>query len=226
MNVIVTGASRGIGKELASLFALNGHQVLAVSRNMDALGELASDSIHVAQLDLSSSELTAQIDVALAQSGMKHVDILVNNAGYLVNKPFTELTREDIHRCYQVNVMGVMELTQQVIGRMGDGSHCVNISSMGGYQGSAKFPGLTAYSSSKAAIASLTECLAEEYKESGIRFNCLALGAVQTEMLAEAFSGYEAPLSAAEMAQFIYEFALGGGNIFNGKILPVSVSTP
>jgi len=105
-------------------------------------------------------------------------------------------------------------------------THVVNISSMGGFQGSAKFPGLSVYSSSKAAIANLTEVLAEEYKETNIRFNCLALGSVQTEMLKEAFPTYNSSMSAKKMAEFIIEFSINGSQYFNGKIIPVSLSIP
>ena len=97
---------------------------------------------------------------------------------------------------------------------------------MGGVQGSVKYSGMAYYSASKAALATLTECLAEEYKERGIFFNCLAFGAVQTEMLTEAFPGYKAPITATEAAHFVVDFALTGHRYFNGKILPVSVTTP
>lgn len=97
---------------------------------------------------------------------------------------------------------------------------------MGGIQGSMKFAGLAAYSSSKGALITLTELLAEEYKENGPAFNVLALGAVQTEMLEEAFPGYRAPLSAIEMAEYIRNFSLTGSKYYNGKILQVSNSTP
>jgi NAD(P)-dependent dehydrogenase (short-subunit alcohol dehydrogenase family) len=106
------------------------------------------------------------------------------------------------------------------------GSHIINISSMGGFQGSSKYRGLSYYSASKAAIACLSECLAEEFSESGIRVNCLALGSVQTEMLAEAFPGYKAPVDASEMAHFISDFALNGSKYFNGKIIPVAINNP
>ena len=96
---------------------------------------------------------------------------------------------------------------------------------MGGIQGSMKFPGLAAYSSSKGAVITLSELLAEEYKEQGIAFNVLALGAVNTEMLQEAFPGYEAPISATEMADYIFNFALTGNKYHNGKIIQVSSST-
>jgi NAD(P)-dependent dehydrogenase (short-subunit alcohol dehydrogenase family) len=105
-------------------------------------------------------------------------------------------------------------------------SHVVTISSMGGVQGSMKFPGLAAYSSSKGAVITLTELLAEEYKEQGIAFNALALGAVQTEMLAEAFPDYKAPTTAEEMAGYIANFTLTGNQFYNGKVLQVSASTP
>ena len=105
-------------------------------------------------------------------------------------------------------------------------SHILTISSMGGFQGSAKFAGLSAYSSSKAAIAGLTECLAEEFKGKNIAVNCLAIGAVQTEMLAEAFPGYKAQLLPFQMAEYIMDFAAKGHLYYNGKILPVSLSTP
>jgi NAD(P)-dependent dehydrogenase (short-subunit alcohol dehydrogenase family) len=97
---------------------------------------------------------------------------------------------------------------------------------MGGYQGSMKFPGLALYSASKGALAVMSECLAEEFKETGIKVNCLALGAAQTEMLKEAFPNYQPPLSAEEMASFVCDFALRGQSFFNGKILPVALTDP
>ena len=109
---------------------------------------------------------------------------------------------------------------------MGQQGHVVTVSSMGGVQGSMKFPGLSAYSSSKGAVITLTELLAEEYKETGPSFNVLALGAVQTEMLEEAFPGYKAPVTALEMATYIKDFALTGQKLYNGKLLQVSNSTP
>ena len=155
------------------------------------------------------------------------IDILINNAGYLVKNSFNKLSHEDFLKSYQINVIGIMQCVQAAIPKMNpNGSHIVNISSMGGFQGSVKFPGLSAYSTSKAALCSFTELFAEEYKDSGIKMNCLCLGAVQTEMLEEAFPGFKAPHSPEEMASFIYTFALTQGDFMNGKIIPVSQSTP
>jgi short-subunit dehydrogenase len=156
----------------------------------------------------------------------KQVDILINNAGKLINKPFGNLTSADFLEVYKVNVFAVAELMRLLIPFLAKGSHVVNISSIGGIQGSMKFPGLAAYSSSKGALLTLTEVLAEEYKKQQISFNALALGAVQTEMLEEAFPGYKASVSAEEMADYIYNFALTGNKFYNGKILQVSSTTP
>ena len=156
----------------------------------------------------------------------KYVDVLINNAGALLNKPFSETTFKDFAKVYEINVFGVSEMTRIVLPFMKSNGHVVSISSMGGIQGSMKFPGLAAYSSSKGAVITLTELLAEEYKETGPQFNILALGAVQTEMLEEAFPGYQAPTTALEMAEYIFDFSLNGNKYYNGKVLQVSNSTP
>jgi len=156
----------------------------------------------------------------------EEVDVLIHNAGKLVNKPFTETTTNNFLEVYKVNVFAIAELTKIMLPYLKKGSHVIAISSMGGIQGSMKFPGLAAYSSSKGAIITLFELLAEEYKEQGVAFNTLALGAVQTEMLAEAFPDYEAPTTAVEMANYIASFALTGNQFYNGKVLQVSSSTP
>ncbi len=224
-NVIITGSSRGIGYELAKLFAGQGHQVLALSRNDRPIKSLNHPNISSFPFDLCNSEDILKLEEHLSAGGGS-VDILINNAGNLINKPFLQTTREDFERVYQVNVFGLAEITRIVLPRMHTGGHVVTISSMGGVQGSVKFPGLTAYSSSKAAVIGLTELWAEEFKESGPAFNVLAIGAVQTEMLEEAFPGYKAPVSAVEMAEYILRFALTGHKFYNGKLLQVSSSTP
>ena len=225
-NIVIIGASRGIGREIAIQADRLGHNVFAFSRSLEKLDSLQEETtrVRVNSLDLLSKEL--ENDLKNALEDVANIDILINNAGLLVNKPFEELTYTDFQNSYQVNLIGAMQCTQFVLKKMSAGAHVVNISSMGGFQGTMKFPGLAAYSSSKAALASITELLAEEYKEKQISFNCLALGAVQTEMLEEAFPGYEAPLNPDEMAEYILDFSLNGNKYFNGKILPVSSSTP
>ena len=224
-NVVITGTSRGIGFELAQQFANNGHQVLAISRNSKPLSEINHKNITTLSVDISKTSDFKQV-TDFINTNWNHVDVLINNAGKLINKPFTELTSEDFLEVYKVNVFAVAELTKLLIPKMDKGAHVVTISSMGGIQGSMKFPGLAAYSSAKGAVITLSELLAEEYKEQQIAFNVLALGAVQTEMLEEAFPGYQAPISAKEMGNYIYDFALNGNKFYNGKVLQVSSSTP
>ena len=235
MKIIVTGASRGIGYELVRLLARDSnHQILAVSRNHVGLEKLRQDcegepgKLQVLPFDLEMLEDIPIRFLPAVQEHFNSLDILVNNAGLLVNKPFEKLKLEELKRSLGVNYLAPVVLIQELLPLLlkAQNPHVINISSMGGVQGSIKFPGLSSYSSSKAALCVMTECLAAEFKDSPIRFNTLALGSVQTEMLEAAFPGYKAPLMPAEMAAFIKEFAENGGTYFNGKIIPVSLSTP
>ena len=224
-KVIVTGTSRGIGYELIKFFAEAGHEVLSISRNPAPVEELGYGNVATISCDITSSKDLEQVSSYLDEN-WRTVDVLIHNAGSMVNKPFAELTVEDLEKVYGVNVFGVAALTRTVLPYMKTDGHVVMVSSMGGVQGSVKFPGLSAYSSSKGAVITLAELLAEEYKETGPSFNALALGAVQTEMLEEAFPGYQAPVGPGEMAEYIGNFSLTGQKFYNGKLLQVSNSTP
>jgi NAD(P)-dependent dehydrogenase (short-subunit alcohol dehydrogenase family) len=223
-NIIITGTSRGIGYELALQFAHAGHRVLALSRKIPQT-LIENPNISCLSVDLSEETEMKKVERFLSENWTS-VDILIHNAGSLVFKPFAETTQTDFETIYKVNVFGVANLTRLCLPYLQKGSHVVTISSIGGIQGSLKFAGLAAYSSSKGAVITLSELLAEEYKEQGISFNVLALGAVQTEMLEEAFPGYQAPISASEMANYIFDFALTGNKFYNGKVLQVSSTNP
>jgi len=223
-NIVITGASRGIGLELVKKFAKQNHQILAISRNIKPLKGLG-DNVHPLQVDLSDVDEFKKIRFFLETNWQK-VDILINNAGKLIHKPFYKTTYQDFLEVYQVNVFAVAEMIKTCLPKFKENAHVVTISSMGGIQGSVKFGGLSAYSSSKGAVITLMELLAEEYKDAKITFNTLALGAVQTEMLAEAFPDYQAPISASEMAEYISDFSLNGNKFFNGKVIQVSSTTP
>lgn len=223
-NIIVTGTSRGIGYELALQFANAGNQVLAISRKIPKT-LLEHQNITCLSIDLANETALQEVESFLS-STWKKVDAVVHNAGALLLKPFAETTQADFESIYKVNVFAVANLTRVCLPYLQKGSHVVTISSIGGVRGSLKFAGLAAYSSSKGAVITLTELLAEEYKEKGISFNVLALGSVQTEMLNEAFPGYQAPISAEGMAAYIYDFTLNGNKYFNGKVLEVSSTNP
>ena len=224
-NIIITGTSRGIGLEMVKLFSKLGHKVLALSRNENPVKSLNLEQVETLAFDITSENDLNNLSEFLDKD-WKKVDVLINNAGAILNKPFVDSCMEEFKKVYNTNVFGVAAVIQKVLPFLHNESHVVTISSMGGVQGSMKFPGLSAYSSSKGAVITLTELLAEEFKENGPSFNVLALGAVQTEMLEEAFPGYKAPLSAGEMAEYITNFSLTGHKYYNGKMLQVSNSTP
>ena len=222
-NIVITGASRGIGLALVKWFSAKQHKVWALSRNTTPIMQLNLPSVTVNTLDLTDE------DAVIAWSknvSPDNIDVLINNAGRLVNKPFSDTKQSDFEAVFKVNVFGVANITRALLKKLQPGGHVVNISSMGGIGGTSKFPGLAAYSSSKGAVSILTELLAEELKETGPSVNALALGAVQTEMLSEAFPGLEVPMTAAKMADYIAQFALDGHLFYNGKVLTVSNTTP
>jgi short-subunit dehydrogenase len=235
MNIIITGASNGIGYYTAlNASQKPGTRILAVSRNERKLMELKLEmkkinpaaNINILSMDVADFN-AEHFKAELKKINFDSVEMLINNAGSLINKPFEELSEDDWLNMYKVNVFGVVKIIKTLLPLMGktNKTHIVNISSYGGFQGSAKFPGLSGYSSGKAALANLTECLAEEFKNKNISVNCLALGAVQTEMFKKAFPGNNALTSPQQMAKFIVDFTFDGHNYFNGKILPVTLST-
>lgn len=234
MNIILTGASRGIGFELVKNFAKHKqNHVVAISRNGRALGELVAEckrqypdaKVTPYEFDLNQFDFYPFI-VQRLETIIPRCDILINNAGKLVNKPFSSFSPDEFDETFNVNVKGPFFFTQALLSMFNKGAHVVNIGSLGGVPGSKKFPGLAAYSASKGALAILTEVLAEELAEREIKVNCLALGAVQTEMFTKAFPGARALQSPAQIANFIADFAVTGHKYFNGKVVPVSLSVP
>ena len=232
MNIIITGASRGIGAALSRNFADRGeHRLFILSRNNDVLMNLREEllsknknnEIVILNYDLVQAGIYSEIINKISEF-TDTIDILINNAGSIVVKDFEEFTKEDIDQQFAVNYLAPAQLIQSLIPflRKSESAHVVNISSMAGFQGSKKFPGLAHYSASKAAIAALTESLAEEFNQE-IVFNALCIGVVQTEMLEEAFPGYTAPVNPDEMAEYIVDFALKAHKYMNGKVLPVSL---
>lgn len=233
MNIILTGASSGIGFEAALELSLNSeNKIVCIARSADKLRKLLEIgrsinpecTIYPVEFDIVLDDYAALVPFLKERLG--HVDILINNAGALINKPFLETTANDLADMYQSNVLGHFNMIKNILPLMQPGGHIVNIGSMGGYQGSVKFPGLAAYSASKSALHTLTECLAFELADTGIKINCLALGSAQTEMLEAAFPGYESPVMAFEMGKYVADFARTGHKFFNGKVLPVAVTTP
>jgi NAD(P)-dependent dehydrogenase (short-subunit alcohol dehydrogenase family) len=234
MNIVITGASSGVGFEAVLDFILkNDNRVVALARSEDKLQKLMdiatslnpSCTLYPVKFDIVHDDYVQGL-VPFVEARLGSVDILINNAGSLINKAFVELAQLDFAEMLQNNLLGHVKMIQHLLPLMKEGSHIVNIGSMGGFQGSVKFPGLAAYSASKAALHTLTECLAFELEPRQIKVNCLALGSAQTEMLEKAFPDYESPVMAYEMGKYIADFSMTGHKFFNGKILPVAVTTP
>tara|TARA_E500000331_G_C17252941_1_gene711915 strand:+ start:944 stop:1615 length:672 start_codon:yes stop_codon:yes gene_type:complete len=221
-TIVVTGTSSGIGFEICTQAAKLNHKVISISRNKEPLKDISG-------IESYSIDITKKSSINRFINDLKNkeieIDILINNAGYLANELFKDTTYESFKTTFDVNIFGLAEITRSLIPYINKEGHVINISSIGAVNGSKKFPGLSVYSSSKAAVIALTEVLAEEYQE-GPSFNVLALGAVQTKMLKEAFPDYNVNTKSDEMAKYIIDFAINGNKLFNGKLISVSNSNP
>lgn len=234
MNIVITGASSGVGFEaVLELILKSENKVVALARSEDKLTRLLEIAkglnpdcqLYPIQFDIMNDDIEKGLNPFI-QDYLGHVDILINNAGALILKPFQQTSKLDFVEMFQSNFLSHVRMIQGLLPLMQTPAHIVNIGSMGGFQGSIKFPGLSAYSASKAALHALTECLALELSDKKIKVNALALGSAQTEMLEKAFPGYESPVMAFEMGKYIADFALTGHKFYNGKVLPVAVTTP
>lgn len=227
-TIVVTGASRGIGFETSLSLLKSGHRVIAIARSEDGLDNLklksASTKLHLVIADIAKKDGLKAIKNVVSEIGP--IDCLINNAGMVLNKPFMDTTDEEWSSIFDINLFAPIQLIKTLKPFFNAPSHIVNIGSMGGFQGSDKFSGLTAYSTSKGALAILSESLSTEFASDRIAVNCLCLGAVQTEMLAEAFPGYKAPVQPIEMGNYIADFALKAHQFMNGKVIPVSLNNP
>ena len=225
-TLLLSGTSRGIGNKTALEFMEQGIGVVGLSRNKPSNLDAHPLYTHI-YTDL------ANMDSQALSTSLKNVstqiDYVIHNAGYLVNKPFVELTSEEIILSYQVNVLSSFELNKILLSeptRLSPNARFVNIGTIGAIQGSVKFGGLAAYSTSKMAAIGLQELLAEEYKEHNYTFNTIALGSVQTDMLEAAFPGYQAQTQPCDIAQYLYTFCTQQAHLFNGKTIPLANSTP
>ena len=229
---IVTGAGRGIGAATARLFAGEGARVVLASRTTSeleatagAIAEAAgADRVLAVPTDLASeASIVTLFERTLARFGDLH--LLVNNAGTFRSAPVEALTAADWDAVMAVNARGTFLASREAFRHfraLGHGGAIVNVSSLGGLRGTKKFPGFAAYSVSKFAVVGLTECLAVEARELGVRVNCVAPGAVDTQMLREAapFLRTEtSPEAVARTIRFLCDDAESGA--VTGAVLEI-----
>ena len=214
-TILVSGSSSGIGFAICEESKKQGHNVIGISRNINS--EATELGIRSYSVDVTNQNQINELVNNLTSENIT-IDILINNAGLLIKDKFRDTTDDTFKKVYDVNVFGLANLTRALLPIINTDGQVINISSIGGVNTSKKFPGLSAYASSKGALITLTEVLAEEYR-SRPRFNCLALGSVKTKMLAEAFPGYEAKIMPDEMAKQILDFAFDQNNKSNGEII-------
>ncbi len=214
-TILVSGSSSGIGFAICEESKKQGHNVIGISRNINS--QATELGIRSYSVDITNQNQINELVNNLTSENIT-IDILINNAGLLIKDKFRDTTDDAFKKVYDVNIFGLANLTRALLPIINTDGQVINISSIGGVNRSKKFPGLSAYASSKGALITLTEVLAEEYRSSP-RFNCLALGSVKTKMLAEAFPGYEAKMMPDEMAKQIIDFAFDENNKSNGEII-------
>jgi short-subunit dehydrogenase len=225
--IIVAGAGKGIGfacvKEILEKYPLL--SILAISRNTSKLTTLSNDNLFTYECDLSSLSITNKQEIYKLLNNF-NLKGIVFTAGILEVKPIDEITLEIFNSIYRNNVWSLINLIQIVKPNLNSSTHIVTIGSMGGHTGTLKFSGMSTYSSSKAALSSLTECIAEELKPLGISANCLNIGAVETEMMKTAFPEFQTQIKPENIAKFIIHFTVSCKELFNGKVIPVSSTIP
>ena len=186
-RVLVTGASRGIGREIAIACARAGARVALVARNEQAIKELAAELGGTAHpCDLADLEQVRDLIPRIEADGGP-IDVLVNNAGIDYSLAFDDSTAEQVADVIHVNLLVPMELTRQVLPGMRErgAGHLVQVSS---YASATMFPGGAAYSASKAGLSHFTEIVRWELEGTGVGSTVVELGPIPTDMLDDAMA--------------------------------------
>lgn len=227
MNVLITGANGGLGKELSKVFAVNNHMVYAVSRHNHNLTDLIDQyKVQFIQSDISNDN---ELDILCNMiNDLDGLDVVINNASVLNKNLLESSPANKIIETLQTNLHASIIISKVAIPKLkqSNNAHIINISSMSGIGFAQKFEGMSVYGSTKAGINAFTESLAIELKEFNIHVNAIALSAVQTPMLDQAFSKNLEGMKPEQVAAFIYDISLKYKALFNGKIIPVGYSIP
>ena len=218
---VVTGASSGIGRRCTEMLADRGARVAIFARSEEKLVAIAAsfgEQMLVVPGDVADlADVERLFNTTEAKLGP--CDILVNNAGMIEVAPLVDTTLDQWERTFAVNVRGIFLACRRALPSMierGRGA-IVNVSSISGVFGPEKFQGTVAYCASKAAVISMTEVLAVEVKERGVRVNAVSPGSVDTPMWADVSGGAPASMNADEVAETILFLASDRSRPMNGQ---------
>ncbi len=188
-TALITGASAGIGEELARLFAARGYDLILAARREDRLQDLAAElsecTAHCIGVDLAKGKGPGKLISRVRELDLK-VDVLINNAGVISAEPMLEADGDWLTNLVNLNVRALTELTHHFGRQMADRGYgrILNVASVAAFQ---PVPGMAVYAASKAYVLSLTESLSEELRGSGVTVTALCPGPTKTEM-ADAFA--------------------------------------
>ncbi|MCE3115208.1 SDR family oxidoreductase [Enterobacter sp. ASE] len=182
----VTGASSGLGLSLVKQLLAEGQNVVATTRNKKGLEKVIGDVSHFLPLEMNLSDessVNSALNDALSRFGA--IDVVVNNAGFGQTGTLEELDDEEVRKCFDVNVFGMLNVIRHVMPHLRNqkSGHIINISSMAGIQG--RIPGWGVYCAAKFAVAGLSEALYEEVKPFGIKVTLVYPGHMRTGFLSK-----------------------------------------
>lgn len=220
--VVVTGASSGIGRATAELFAREGALVAVFARSAEKLAQMAGDRVLAVAGDVAN-EADVERLFAEVEARFGDCDVLVNNAGMTDVARLIDTTPDRWDRMFAVNVRGAYLATRRALPAMlaRRSGTIVNVASISGVIGPEKFPGTVSYCASKAAVIAMTEVLAVEARDAGVRVNCISPGSVDTPMWASVSGGAPAAMTPEEIAQAIRFLASTESRPMNGQNLNV-----
>jgi 3-oxoacyl-[acyl-carrier protein] reductase len=223
--VVVTGASSGIGRATAELFAGEGALVAIFARSAEKLADVAGpfgDRMIAVDGDVADEAAVEKLFVEV-ETRFGDCDVLVNNAGTVNPKGVIDTTPDEWDRMFAVNVRGAYLASRRALPAMlaRRSGAIVNVASISGVIGPEKFPGFVSYCASKAAVIGMTEALAVEVKEAGVRVNCVSPGSVDTPMWADVSGGAPASMTPQEIAEAIRFLASIRSRPMNGQNLNV-----